>query len=166
MDDNHDWFSSPKEKQAETLINNDVEHNSNLFQENDSLINQQKVSEDVEENNNSDVEQTPCEEKSLLQAPSLEHIERLNNPTLILASIQHVLWIMLSALPTVVIVCIIGFSYSKLPWTHKGNSNQINHYFDRWILFWFDDVGRTVSNIFLLLYINVLIYFFIDITIR
>ena len=127
------------EKREETPNNNDNidKHTTNRFQERDILVNQQKSSEDEE--NISDVEIT-CQKQPLLRAPSIQLIQRLNNIKLIFASIQHVLWITLSALPTVIIVCIIGFAYSKLPWARKGNSNQVNDYFDRWILFWFDDI--------------------------
>ena len=145
--------SSPtigKREEAPNNINNNIDkHTTNRFHEKDTLVNKQKTSEDEE--NISDVE-TTCQKQSLLQAPSIQLIQRLDNTTLIFASIQHVLWITLSALPTVIIVCIIGFAYSKLPWTRKGNSNQVNYYFDRWILFWFDDVGRTVSKAFLIVY--------------
>ena len=89
------------------------------------------------------------DKKSLLRPPSTQRIQRLPDSALVCASMQHVLWIALSALPTIIIVCTVGFLYSRLPWTRKGSGTGTNHYFDRWTLFWFDDIGRTVRKAFL-----------------
>ena len=95
--------------------------------------------------------------KPLLSLPSSisKHGEpSLSNLSLILVATGHVFKIALSALPSILVVCSLGYAYSRLPWTNnvKADATEdnytgnyiINNYFNRWTLFWFDDVGRTV----------------------
>ena len=97
------------------------------------------------------------ENTPLLHPPTGDVVERIPTKKLIWICMKHLFWIVVSAFPTIIIVCLAGYGYSKLPWTRDikrmnstGEVLPVDFYFNRTVMFWFDDVMRTVSAVFFL----------------
>jgi len=122
---------------------------------------------DIPSDSNSD-EDVNCSEPSNKNAPNHNGDDNTKTPLLLHpplppeanilpaykllgVSAKHVLWIALSGLPTIIVVCLAGYGYARLPWTREGvgvsngTFGEKNFYFNRITMFWFDDVMRTVE---------------------
>lgn len=62
-------------------------------------------------------------------------------------AVKYSLWVFFTTLPTILIVCLVAFGYSRIPWTHECplNGTQPCIYYSKKNLFYFDFIVRQVS---------------------